>query len=57
MSLMEPRCLVCGTLLDAGKGSPFEESGRNSETCSDKCWEIYSFDEDAALEQAEKVGL
>ena len=46
MSLMEPRCLVCGAPLD--KGAPFQESGRDSETCSDECWETYSFDEDAA---------
>ena len=39
MSLHEPRCLVCGSPL--GKGAPFEKDVRNSEVCSDKCYEIY----------------
>ena len=45
MSLLEPRCLVCGALLD--RGAPFEKEVRNSEVCSDKCYEIYMYDEDA----------
>ena len=44
MSLLEPRCLVCGSPLD--KGAPFENDIRNSEVCSDKCYELYTFDED-----------
>jgi predicted nucleic acid-binding Zn ribbon protein len=44
MSLFEPRCLVCGAPL--GKGAPFEKTVRKSEVCSDKCYEIYTTDED-----------
>ena len=44
MSLHEPRCLVCGAPLD--RGAPFEKSVRKSEVCSDKCYEIYMYDED-----------
>lgn len=39
MSLLEPRCLVCGAPL--AKGAPFEEDVRHNEVCSDKCYEIY----------------
>ncbi len=39
MSLMEPRCLVCGNLL--GAGSSFESDVRDSEVCSDKCYRVY----------------
>ena len=44
MSLLEPRCLVCGAPLD--KGAPFEKSVRKSEVCSDKCYEFYTTNED-----------
>ncbi len=44
MSLLEPRCLVCGAPL--GKSAPFEKSVRKSEVCSDRCYEIYMADED-----------
>lgn len=44
MSLFEPRCLVCGAPLD--KGASFEKEVRDSEVCSDKCYEIYMFNED-----------
>jgi len=44
MSLLEPRCLVCGAPL--GRGAPFEKSVRKSEVCSDKCYEIYMYNED-----------
>lgn len=53
MSLMEPRCLVCGAPLD--KGAPFQSSGRDSETCSDECWKIYSFDEDKVEPDLETI--
>ena len=43
MSLLEPRCLVCGAPLE--KGAPFEEDVRDSEVCSDECYEIYMHDE------------
>ena len=46
MSLYEPRCLVCGAPL--GKGAPFEKSVRDSEVCSDRCYEIYMHNEDEA---------
>ena len=39
MSLYEPRCMVCGAPLD--KGAPFEPNVRDSEVCSDECYEIY----------------
>lgn len=39
MSLMEPRCMVCGAPLD--KGAPFEKTVRKSEVCSDRCYRIY----------------
>ena len=44
MSLHEPRCLVCGAPL--GKGAPFEKEVRDSEVCSDKCYEIYFTEEE-----------
>jgi hypothetical protein len=44
MSLLEPRCLVCGAPLD--RGALFGKDVRNSEVCSDKCYEVYMTDED-----------
>lgn len=35
----EPRCLVCGAPL--AKGAPFETDVRNSEVCSDECYDRY----------------
>ncbi len=43
MSLREPRCLVCGNPLD--QGAPFEDDIRDSEVCSDECYEIYMDEE------------
>lgn len=45
MSLHEPRCLVCGNPF-GDLGSPFKKDVRNSEVCSDECYEIYIHDED-----------
>lgn len=36
--------MVCGAPLN--KGAPFEKEVRDSEVCSDECYEIYMFDED-----------
>ena len=44
MSLYEPRCLVCGAPLNSG--APFEKDVRNSEVCSDECYDIYMYNED-----------
>ncbi len=44
MSLLEPRCLVCGAPLD--KSAPFEKDVRDSEVCCDECYDIYMKDED-----------
>ena len=44
MSLYEPRCMVCGAPLDIG--APFEKDAQKSETCSDKCADIYFHNED-----------
>lgn len=44
MSLREPRCLVCGAPLNIA--APFENDVRNSEVCSEKCYEIYMYNED-----------
>ena len=44
MSLQEPRCLVCGAPLNSG--APFEKDVRNSEVCSDECYDIYMYNED-----------
>ena len=41
---MEPRCLVCGAPLS--KVAPFEKEVRDSEVCSDKCYEIYMTDDE-----------
>lgn len=41
---LEPRCLVCGNPL--GKGATFLKDVRDSEVCSDECYEIYMFNED-----------
>lgn len=57
MSLLEPRCLVCGSPL--GRGAPFEKNVRNSEVCSDKCYEVYMHNEDEdnqPLQPIPKVG-
>lgn len=43
MSLLEPRCMVCGAPLD--RSAPFEKDVKKSEVCSDKCYEIYMTDE------------
>ena len=51
MSLQEPRCMVCGAPLS--KGAPFESEVRNSEVCSDECYERYMHDEDADEEAPE----
>ena len=50
MSLYEPRCLVCGNPLD--RGAPFEKEVRESEVCSDECYEIYMHNEDEESDQA-----
>lgn len=39
MSLREPRCMVCGNPL--GLGAPFAKDVRDSEVCSDECFNIY----------------
>ena len=44
MSLREPRCMVCGAPL--GQGAPFEKEVRDSEVCSDKCYDIYMDNEE-----------
>ena len=44
MSLHEPRCLVCGAPL--GKGASFAKEMRDSEVCSDDCYEIYTNPDD-----------
>ena len=49
MSLREPRCLVCGAPLDMG--APFEDNVRQSEVCSDKCYDAYMHNEDKAAER------
>ena len=49
MSLLEPRCLVCGAPL--GKGAPFEKEVRDSEVCSDECYEFYMTDESYESEE------
>jgi len=48
MSLLEPRCLVCGAPLN--KGAPFEKSVRDSEVCSDECCEFYMRDREYDLD-------
>ena len=44
MTLLEPRCMVCGAPL--GKGAPFEDDVRKSEVCSDDGYATYMNDED-----------
>ena len=48
MSLHEPRCLVCGSPLD--KLAPFEKTVRESEVCSDECYDIYTEKDDEQRE-------
>ena len=55
MSLLEPRCLVCGAPL--GKGAPFENGVRESEVCSDKCYKIYMYNEDEPEEETTTKGV
>lgn len=52
MSLYEPRCMVCGAPLS--KGAPFEPKVRDSEVCSDKCYEIYMTNEDEQQQSQSK---
>jgi hypothetical protein len=47
MSLREPRCLVCGAPLAIG--APFEKSVRQSEVCSDECYEVYMTDDSGII--------
>ena len=54
MSLLEPRCLVCGAPL--GRGAPFEKDVRNSEVCSGECYEKYMFNEDDDQSIDEEMG-
>ena len=49
MSLHEPRCLVCGNPLS--KFAPFEKDVRNSEVCSDDCYDIYMEKDDEKRER------
>lgn len=44
MSLLEPRCLVCGAPLD--RGAPFGGDARQSEVCSDSCYDKYMYNQD-----------
>ncbi len=44
MLLNEPRCMVCGAPLS--KGAPFEKLVRNSEVCSDECYDVYMLNEE-----------
>jgi len=48
---MEPRCLVCGAPLNIG--APFEKNVRNSEVCSDKCYDIYMTDDEGICHSEE----
>ena len=48
--MLEPRCLVCGAPLS--KGAPFEKTVRESEVCSDECYEIYMYNEDEEPEDS-----
>lgn len=50
MSLHEPRCLVCGAPL-GDKWVPFEKEIRDSEVCSDECFEIYTEEDDKKREK------
>lgn len=54
MSLLEPRCMVCGAPLD--RGAPFEKNVRKSEVCSDKCYKIYMDNEDDQEEREQYCG-
>ena len=53
MSLLEPRCMVCGAPLNLG--APFEKLVRNSEVCSDECYDIYMYNEDTGKVETEEV--
>lgn len=53
MSLLEPRCLVCGVPLD--KNASFEKDICKSEVCSNECFEIYMA-EDGVSEECENCG-
>ena len=44
MSLLEPKCMVCGAPLD--KSAPFKKKVRDGEVCSDECYGIYMYGED-----------
>ena len=52
--MIESRCMVCGACLS--KGAPFEAEVRNSEVCSDRCYDIYMLDPDAAEGETEETG-
>ncbi len=53
MTMREPRCLVCGAPLEIG--APFQKEVRNSEVCSDECYDRYIHDEDADAHEQKKV--
>ena len=50
--MMEPRCLVCGAPLSTG--APFEKNVRDSEVCSDECFEIYMTDDNGQIHSEEE---
>ena len=43
--------MVCGACLPMG--APFESDVRNSEVCSDRCYNIYMDQEEAEPEESE----
>ncbi len=53
MTILEPRCMVCGSPL--GRDAIFEKSARNSEVCSDECYKVFSFDQDGMQEQIDRL--
>jgi hypothetical protein len=52
MSLLEPRCLVCGAPLE--QGAIFEKDVRDSEVCSDECYDKYMYNEDTGHIESER---
>ena len=52
MTLLEPRCLVCGNPLD--QGAIFKKEVRDSEVCSDDCYDIYMTNPDTGHIETER---
>ncbi len=51
MSIFNPRCLVCGAPFGDKWTAHESDNVRDTEVCSDECYDLYIFNEDEATEE------